>query len=153
MELHNIYVNMSSINCIIAFLICGFDDNFRQLTLGSSWRESTLYIMYSGNNCFLNLWGLFCFSTLHPWFHFFFFFSRVNDFEDGNHFYRFLEHEPFIPRCHNFRGSTNDFEPKAAASISLRLTKIMSAILESYASEDGRHLNYVGISNSEEFRR
>lgn len=82
-----------------------------------------------------------------------FFFFRVNDFEDGNHFYRFLEHEPFIPRCHNFRGSTNDFEPKAAASISLRLTKIMSAILESYASEDGRHLNYVGISNSEEFRR
>lgn len=81
------------------------------------------------------------------------FFFRVNDFEDGNHFYRFLEHEPFIPRCHNFRGSTNDFEPKAAASISLRLTKIMSAILESYASEDGRHLNYVGISNSEEFRR
>lgn len=82
-----------------------------------------------------------------------FFFFRVNDFEDGNHFYRFLEHEPFIPRCHNFRGSTNDFEPKATASISLRLTKIMSAILESYASEDGRHLNYVGISNSEEFRR
>lgn len=76
-----------------------------------------------------------------------------NEFEDGNHFYRFLEHESFIPRCYNFRGSTNDLEPKSATTISLRLTKIMSAILESYASEDGCHLDYLGISNSEEFRR
>lgn len=117
--------------------------------MGSSWRESTLYIMYSGNNHFLNLWDFLFFNPTSLISLFF----RVNDFEDGNHFYRFLEHEPFIPRCHNFRGSTNDFEPKAAAAISLKLTKIMSAILESYASEDGRHLNYVGISNSEEFRR
>lgn len=76
-----------------------------------------------------------------------------NEFEDGNHFYRFLEHEPFISRCFNFRGSPNDTEPKPAAVVGLRLTKIMSAILESYASEDRRHLDYVGISNSEEFRR
>nr|XP_043606972.1 uncharacterized protein LOC122578965 [Erigeron canadensis] len=76
-----------------------------------------------------------------------------NEFEDGNHFYRFLEHEPFIPRCYNFRGSTNDLAPKSANAISLRLAKIMSAILESYASEDGCHLDYLGISNSEEFRR
>lgn len=76
-----------------------------------------------------------------------------NEFEDGNHFYRFLEHEPFIPRCYNFRGSTNDLEPKSATTISLKLAKIMSAILESYASEDGCHLDYLGISNSEEFRR
>ncbi|KAK9275338.1 hypothetical protein L1049_022602 [Liquidambar formosana] len=76
-----------------------------------------------------------------------------NDFEDGNNFYRFLEHEPFIPRCFNFRGSTNDSEPKPAAIVSQRLTKIMSAILESYASEDRRHVDYVAISNSEEFRR
>ncbi|KAJ9549261.1 hypothetical protein OSB04_021804 [Centaurea solstitialis] len=76
-----------------------------------------------------------------------------NEFEDGNHFYRFLEHEPFIPRCYNFRGTTNDLEPKSASAISLKLAKIMSAILESYASEDGCHLDYLGISNSEEFRR
>ncbi|KAK1438098.1 hypothetical protein QVD17_03901 [Tagetes erecta] len=76
-----------------------------------------------------------------------------NEFEDGNHFYRFLEHEPFIPRCYNFRGSTNDLEPKSATLISQKLAKIMSAILESYASEDGCHLDYLGISNSEEFRR
>nr|GMD69980.1 uncharacterized protein LOC109185933 [Ipomoea batatas] len=77
-----------------------------------------------------------------------------NEFEDGNHhFYRFLEHEPFIPKCYNFRGSTNDNEPKTAAALGLRLSKIMSAILETYASEDRRHLDYMGISNSEEFRR
>ncbi|KAI3453238.1 hypothetical protein Pfo_009901 [Paulownia fortunei] len=76
-----------------------------------------------------------------------------NEFEDGNHFYRFLEHEPFIPKCHNFRGVVNDCQPKAAAAVSQRLTCIMSAILESYASDDRSHLDYIGISNSEEFRR
>ncbi|KAF3432467.1 hypothetical protein FNV43_RR27207 [Rhamnella rubrinervis] len=74
-------------------------------------------------------------------------------FEDGNHFYRFLEHEPFIPKCFNFRGSINDSEPKPAAKVGERLTKIMSAILEAYASDDRRHVDYIGISNSEEFRR
>lgn len=78
---------------------------------------------------------------------------RNNEFEDRNHFYRFLEHEPFIPRCFNFRGSPNDGKPKPASIVSHRLAKIMSAVLESYASEDRRHLDYVGISNSEEFRR
>ncbi|XP_073273988.1 uncharacterized protein [Primulina huaijiensis] len=76
-----------------------------------------------------------------------------NTFEDGNHLYRFLEHEPFIPKCHNFRGSVSDSEPKAVADLSQRLICVMSAILESYASDDRRHLDYVGISNSEEFRR
>jgi len=76
-----------------------------------------------------------------------------NDFEEGNHFYRFLEHEPFISKCFNFRGATNDSEPKSAAAVCDRLTKIMYAILESYASEDRRHVDYVSISKSEEFRR
>ncbi|KAL5552991.1 hypothetical protein UlMin_040392 [Ulmus minor] len=75
------------------------------------------------------------------------------DFEDGNHFYRFLEHEPFIPKCYNFRGSINDGKPKPAAKVSEKLTKIMSAILEAYASDDRQHVDYIGISNSEEFRR
>jgi hypothetical protein len=78
---------------------------------------------------------------------------RENDFEEGNHFYRFLEHEPFISKCFNFRGATNDSEPKSAAAVCDRLTKIMYAILESYASEDRRHVDYVSISKSEEFRR
>ncbi|XP_057777775.1 uncharacterized protein LOC130996288 [Salvia miltiorrhiza] len=76
-----------------------------------------------------------------------------NEFEDGNHFYRFLEHEPFIPKCYNFRGVVNDSEPKDAAAVSRRLTCIMWAILESYASDDRLNLDYIGISNSEEFRR
>lgn len=81
------------------------------------------------------------------------FFCRDNDFVDGNNLYRFLEHEPFIPRCFNFRGAVNDNEPKAAASVCDRLTKIMSAILESYASDDRRRVDYAAISKSEEFRR
>ncbi|KAK7308461.1 hypothetical protein VNO77_42067 [Canavalia gladiata] len=76
-----------------------------------------------------------------------------NDFEEGNHFYRFLEHEPFINKCFNFRGATNDCEPKDAAAVCNRLTKIMYAILESYTSEDRQHIDYVAISKSEEFRR
>ncbi|KAK6931829.1 Glutaredoxin [Dillenia turbinata] len=76
-----------------------------------------------------------------------------NDFEDGNHFYRFLEHEPLINKCFNFGGSINDNEPKPAAVVGQRLTKIMSAILESYASEDRCHIDYDAIGNSEEFRR
>ncbi|THU54948.1 hypothetical protein C4D60_Mb11t01430 [Musa balbisiana] len=79
---------------------------------------------------------------------------RENDFEDGNnHFYRFLEHEPAIPRCFNFRGSTNDNEPKPAATVSQRLTMLMVAILETYASDDRCHLDYDRIGASEEFRR
>lgn len=76
-----------------------------------------------------------------------------DDFKDGNNFYRFLEHEPFIPKCFNFRGSTNDGQPKPAAKVGEKITKIMSAILEAYASDDRCHVDYIGISNSEEFRR
>ncbi|XP_061347966.1 uncharacterized protein LOC133293412 [Gastrolobium bilobum] len=76
-----------------------------------------------------------------------------NDFEEGSHLYRFLEHEPFIHRCFNFRGATNDNDPKAAAAICERLTKIMLAILEFYASDDRQHIDYEAISKSEEFRR
>lgn len=79
--------------------------------------------------------------------------SRGNYFEDGNEVFRFLEHEQFIPKCFNFRGSIDDKEPESAFSIGQRLMKIMSAILESYASEDRYHLDYLAISNSEEFRR
>ncbi|KAJ0966817.1 hypothetical protein J5N97_023734 [Dioscorea zingiberensis] len=79
---------------------------------------------------------------------------RENDFEDGNHqFYRFLEHDPIIPKCFNFRGSTNDDEPKPASVVGQRLTKLMFAILEAYASDDRHQLDYTRIGASEEFRR
>ncbi|EOA32841.1 hypothetical protein CARUB_v10016154mg [Capsella rubella] len=76
-----------------------------------------------------------------------------NEFEDGNHYYRFLEHEPFISKCYNFRGSTNDMEPQSAAVVGQRLFKIMIAILESYSSNDHTSVDYMRISQSEEFRR
>ncbi|KAL5232156.1 hypothetical protein ABZP36_030932 [Zizania latifolia] len=80
---------------------------------------------------------------------------RENDFEDGSqNLYRLLEHDPAVPKYYNFiRGSTNDGEPKTAAAVGGRMTKIMLAILEAYASDDGRHLDYSRIAASEEFRR
>ncbi|KAJ4885754.1 glutaredoxin-related [Raphanus sativus] len=76
-----------------------------------------------------------------------------NEFEDGNHYYRFLEHEPFISNCYNFRGSTNDMEPQDAVIVGQKLFKIMTAIVESYSSDDHSRVDYVRISQSEEFRR
>ncbi|TVU30330.1 hypothetical protein EJB05_21945, partial [Eragrostis curvula] len=79
---------------------------------------------------------------------------RENDFEDGSqNLYRFLEHDPAVPKYFNFRGTTNDGEPKPAAEVGQRMTKIMLAILEAYASEDRRRLDYARIAASEEFRR
>ncbi|CAD6212943.1 unnamed protein product [Miscanthus lutarioriparius] len=79
---------------------------------------------------------------------------RENDFEDGTqNLYRFLEHDPAVPKYDNFRGSTNDGEPKPAAAVGQRMTRIMLAILEAYASDDRRHLDYSRIAASEEFRR
>ncbi|KAF3533334.1 hypothetical protein DY000_02043388 [Brassica cretica] len=76
-----------------------------------------------------------------------------NDFEDGTHYYRLLEHEPFISNCYNFRGSTNDMEPQDAVMVGQKLFKIMTAILESYSSDDHSRVDYMRISQSEEFRR
>lgn len=75
-------------------------------------------------------------------------------FEDGKrHHYRLLEHDPLIPKMYNFHGSTNDNEPKSAVIVVQQLTKLMIAIVEAYASDDRRNLDYYRISMSEEFRR
>ncbi|CAA6673416.1 unnamed protein product [Spirodela intermedia] len=66
--------------------------------------------------------------------------SREKEFEDGYHLYRLLEHDP-------------DSEPKSAVAVGRHLTKLMWAILEAYASDDRRYLDYGRISASEEFRR
>ncbi|KAL4363614.1 hypothetical protein GQ457_04G010310 [Hibiscus cannabinus] len=76
-----------------------------------------------------------------------------NDFEEGKHFYRFLEHEQFITACFNFRTAVNDSEPKSPSFLADRLAKLMSAILEAYASDDRHHVDYYRIGKSEEFRR
>lgn len=83
------------------------------------------------------------------------FLYRENDFENGNHYYRFLEHEPFVMGCFNFRSSTNDNEPKPASFMADRLSKLMFSIVEmdGYVSDDGLHVDYFRISKSEEFRR
>ncbi|PNT67570.1 hypothetical protein BRADI_3g29080v3 [Brachypodium distachyon] len=79
---------------------------------------------------------------------------RENDFEDGGqNLYRFLEHDPAVPKYYNFRGATNDGEPKPAAGVGQRMTKIMVAILEAYGSDDRRRLDYGRVAASEEFRR
>ncbi|KAG5009292.1 hypothetical protein JHK87_017807 [Glycine soja] len=54
--------------------------------------------------------------------------------------------EALLQHFHCSRNETAD-------SICARLTKIMSAILESYASDDRQHVDYEAISRSEEFRR
>ncbi|PPS00596.1 hypothetical protein GOBAR_AA20068 [Gossypium barbadense] len=76
-----------------------------------------------------------------------------NDFEEGRHFYRFLEHEPFITACFNFRISINDSEPKSPSFLADKLARLMTAILEAYASDDRHHVDYYRIGKSEEFRR
>ncbi|XP_039047238.1 uncharacterized protein LOC120187627 [Hibiscus syriacus] len=85
--------------------------------------------------------------------HFFHHVFGENEFEEGNHYYRFLEHEPYIMGCFNYRISTNDCEPKSASFLADRLSKLMLAILEAYASDDRLHVNYHAIDKSEEFRR
>ncbi|GMJ09622.1 hypothetical protein like AT3G11920 [Hibiscus trionum] len=85
--------------------------------------------------------------------HFFHHVFGENEFEEGNHFYRFLEHEPFIMGCFNFRISTNDCDTKPASYLADRLSKLMFAMLEAYASDDRLHVNYNAINKSEEFRR
>ncbi|KAE8715436.1 putative Glycerol-3-phosphate acyltransferase [Hibiscus syriacus] len=59
------------------------------------------------------------------------FFRHVLDenlFEDGDHLYRFLDHDPTVSsHCHN--------------------------IPSAYASKDGRHVDYKSINGSEEFAR
>lgn len=129
----------------------------RLLRLENSYARSTSSILFSGKKITSETKESYkMFLSNSPWLIFLSFstiWCRENGFEEGNHFYRFLEHEPFISKCFNFRGATDDSEPKSAAAVCDRLTKIMYAILESYASEDRRHVDYVAISKSEEFRR
>ncbi|KAK4387766.1 hypothetical protein Sango_2383200 [Sesamum angolense] len=83
------------------------------------------------------------------------FFQHVEDsiFEDGNHLYRFLDDYPFISRCQNIPRGISEVKPKPITEISSRLRLLLSAILEAYASEDGKHVDYRSIHGSEEFAR
>ncbi|KAH7290093.1 hypothetical protein KP509_30G031600 [Ceratopteris richardii] len=86
-----------------------------------------------------------------------FFFQHVlleKDFQDENHLYRFLEHDPVVlSYCFNFDGTINMSEPKSAKEMEISFRKVSQAIVEQYISEDGRHVDYEGISKSAEFKR
>ncbi|XVE95372.1 hypothetical protein REPUB_Repub02eG0091300 [Reevesia pubescens] len=85
------------------------------------------------------------------------FFQHVLDeniFEDGNHLYRFLDHDPTVSsQCHNIPRGIIELKPKPITEISSKLRFLSNAIFEAYASEDGRHVDYRSVHGSEEFAR
>ncbi|KAK8552237.1 hypothetical protein V6N13_120649 [Hibiscus sabdariffa] len=85
------------------------------------------------------------------------FFRHVLDenlFEDGDHLYRFLGHDPTVSsQCHNIPSGIIELKPKPIAEIASRLRVLSYAIFEAYASEDGTHIDYTSIHGSEEFAR
>ncbi|KAK3230788.1 hypothetical protein Dsin_002669 [Dipteronia sinensis] len=85
------------------------------------------------------------------------FFQHVLDdnlFEDGDHLYRFLDDDPIVSsQCHNIPRGIIDVKPKPISEIASRLRFLSYAILEAYASEDGRHVDYRSVHGSEEFAR
>lgn len=86
--------------------------------------------------------------------HFFHHVLDENVFEDGNHPYRFMEHDPVVTaKCYNFTGFTNDMKPKPPTEIAARLRGLTQAIYEAYISDDGKHVDYRSIRVSEEFIR
>ncbi|KAK6940113.1 DEP domain [Dillenia turbinata] len=85
------------------------------------------------------------------------FFKHVLDenvFEDGNHFYRFLDHDPIVSsQCFNIPRGIIDVKPRPIMEIASRLRFLSYAIFEAYTSEDGKHVDYRSIHGSEEFAR
>ncbi|KAF7816930.1 electron carrier/protein disulfide oxidoreductase [Senna tora] len=86
-----------------------------------------------------------------------FFFQHVLDenlFEDGNQLYRFLDDDPIVTsQCQNIPRGITTVKPKPIAEIASRLRFLSYAIFETYASEDGLHVNYRSLHGSEEFAR
>ncbi|KAL5559211.1 hypothetical protein UlMin_035422 [Ulmus minor] len=84
------------------------------------------------------------------------FFQHVlgeNLLEDGNHFYRFLDNDPFVSECLNIPRGITEAKPKPIIEIASRLRFLSYAIFEAYTSEDGKHVDYLSIHGSEEFAR
>jgi len=77
-----------------------------------------------------------------------------NVFEDGNHLYRFLDHEPIVmTQCYNIPRGIIDVAPKPIAEVASRLRLLSYAIFEAYVSVDGRHVDYRSFQDCEEFKR
>ena len=78
--------------------------------------------------------------------------SSENVFEDGNHPYRFMEHDPVVSaNYYNFIGGTNDMKPKPLVEIATILRSLTQLIYEAYIFDDGKHVDYRGIGSNEEF--
>lgn len=58
-----------------------------------------------------------------------------------------------MSQCQNILRGIIDMKPKPIVEISSRLRFLSSAIFEAYASEDGKHVDYISIHGSEEFAR
>ncbi|XP_077224390.1 electron carrier/ protein disulfide oxidoreductase [Tasmannia lanceolata] len=86
-----------------------------------------------------------------------YFFQHVlneNVFEDGNHLYRFLDHDPIVlSQCYNMPRGIIDVKPKPIVEIASRLRFLLFAMFEAYVSDNGRHVDYRSIQSSEEFAR
>ncbi|KAL5211507.1 hypothetical protein ABZP36_022354 [Zizania latifolia] len=79
--------------------------------------------------------------------------DRENVFEDGNHLYRFLDHEPIIMnQCYNIPKGIIDVELKPIVELASRLRKLSHAMFEAYVSEDGKHVDYRSIEGCEDFK-
>ncbi|KAI3819821.1 hypothetical protein L1987_13673 [Smallanthus sonchifolius] len=76
-----------------------------------------------------------------------------NTFEDGNHLYRFLDQDPIISQCQNIPRGIIQLKRQPLVELSRRLRFLLYAILDSYTSEDGKHIAYRTIHGSEEFAR
>uniref|UniRef100_A0A0D6R5A4 DEP domain-containing protein n=1 Tax=Araucaria cunninghamii TaxID=56994 RepID=A0A0D6R5A4_ARACU len=86
--------------------------------------------------------------------HFFHHVQDENIFDDGNHLYRFLEHDPVVStKCYNFSGRTNDMKPKPAIDVAAKLRSLTLAIYAAYISDNGKHVDYRSIAASAEFVR
>ncbi|CAL5046905.1 unnamed protein product [Urochloa decumbens] len=86
-----------------------------------------------------------------------YFFRHILDenvFEDGNHLYRFLDHDPVVmTQCYNIPRGIIDVAPKPIAEVASRLRLLSYAIFEAYVSVNGRHVDYRSIQGCEEFKR
>ncbi|KAL5703870.1 hypothetical protein ACHQM5_022366 [Ranunculus cassubicifolius] len=86
--------------------------------------------------------------------HFFRHVLEENVFEDGNHLYRFLDHDPIVStQCYNITRGIIDSKPKPIIDIASRLRFLSLAMFEAYTSINGKHVDYRSIHGSEEFAR
>lgn len=85
--------------------------------------------------------------------HFFRHVLDENAFDDGNHLYRFLEHDPIVSKCYNFTVRTNDMKPKPATEVAAKLRSLTLAIYAAHISDNGKHVDYRSIGSSAEFLR